>query len=141
MKAHEGMADISVTGFVRPQILHLQEVADLIWVSGGSEEEIAAAWLHDSVEDASIAPEEIEENFGQNIARIVEGLGRLEKFRGLPVATHKMMQAETIKNESESVRRIKMADQISNVRFLGMAPIVAMSLTECRGTLRGEAGR
>lgn len=120
--AHKEIIITTVSGDVRPHIEHLQEVADLVWASGGSEVEIAAAWLHDSVEDTSVTIENIEEQFGKEVAEIVSGLTDLEELKGLSNAERKPKQAERVKNESVSVKRIKISDQISNIRFITTDP-------------------
>jgi len=116
-EAHKTIFVTTVSGDVRPQTEHLQEVADLVWASGGSDIEIAAAWLHDSVEDTSTTLIDIENKFGKEVAEIVCGLTDSKELKGLPSTEKKLKQAERVKNESLSVKRIKIADQISNVRM------------------------
>jgi len=112
----------TVNGLKRMRVVHLQEVADLVWASGGSDIEIAAAWLHDSVEDTITTFDDIKEKFGEEIARIVEGLTDLDEFKDLPLHQRKAKQAERVRSESDSVRRVKMADQTSNVRLVATEP-------------------
>ena len=121
-KAHEGMGFISVGGHDRPQSEHLQEVAYLVWVSGGTEVEIAAGWLHDSVEDTSVTIEELTHEFGEEVAQLVHELTDPDELKYLPTAERKQKQAERICTESESARRIKLADQTSNVRRVTINP-------------------
>lgn len=127
-KAHEGMGFVTACGFDRPQTEHLQEVADLVWASGGSETEIAAAWLHDSVEDTSVTLEDIRKEFGDDVAELVHELTDPEEIRHLPTAERKQKQAERISGESESARKIKLADQTSNVRCVTVDPKAAWTL-------------
>ena len=47
-----------------PAITHMAEVAALVEEDGGSPEEVAAAWLHDTVEDTPTKIEEIGQEFG-----------------------------------------------------------------------------
>ncbi|MFE5634188.1 HD domain-containing protein [Streptomyces sp. NPDC056470] len=54
--AHEGQTDKAG----RPYAGHLRAVAEGVRARGGSEEQIAAAWLHDSVEDDALSPEWLE---------------------------------------------------------------------------------
>ncbi|HEY9368529.1 HD domain-containing protein [Streptomyces sp.] len=49
--AHEGQTDKAG----RPYAEHLQAVADGVRARGGSDEQIAAAWLHDAVEDDALS--------------------------------------------------------------------------------------
>lgn len=116
------MGFITARGQYRPQIEHLQEVADLVWASGGSEVEIAAAWLHDVVEDTTITHEDLVSVFGVEIAELVDELTDAEAIRHLPTAERKKRQAERICTESESARRVKLADQTSNVRCVTIDP-------------------
>jgi (p)ppGpp synthase/HD superfamily hydrolase len=124
--AHQHIGGVSVSGVKKPQIHHIQEVADLVWISGGNDDEITAAWLHDSVEDTDTALADIERHFGKHVAEIVEGLTDLDHFKGLPPQERKKLQAERVRHESESVRRVKLADQLSNVRALTIDPIKTM---------------
>ena len=121
-KAHEGMGFTTSCGYNRPQTEHLQEVADLVWASGGSEIEIAAAWLHDSVEDTSATLEDIREHFGDEVAGLVHELTDSEEIRILATAERKQKQAERIGGKSESAKKIKLADQTSNVRCVTVDP-------------------
>src|ERR1035437_3050677 len=104
----------SIHGVIRMRVVHLQEVADLVWASGGSDTEIAAAWLHDSVEDTGTTLLDIKREFGEEVELIVEGLTDLDEFEDLPLAERKKKQAERVKFESDSVKRVKIADQTSN---------------------------
>lgn len=96
-----------------PYIFHLQRFASLVALSGGSDEEIASAWLHDTIEDTGTKLEDIERDFGSKVAEIVNGLTDLPEWDSLSVTDKKIAQAERISKESESVCRIKLADQIS----------------------------
>ncbi|MCI3269636.1 HD domain-containing protein [Streptomyces cylindrosporus] len=55
--AHEGQTDKAG----RPYAEHLQAVADGVRARGGDEEQIAAAWLHDAVEDDALSEEWLEQ--------------------------------------------------------------------------------
>ena len=125
---HAGMGFVSVNGHDRPAVQHLQEVADLVWISGGTETEIAAGWLHDSVEDTSVTVEDIARDFGAEVAHLVHELTDAEELKYLPTAERKQVQADRIRGESESARRIKLADQTSNVRRVTMDPKVDWTL-------------
>lgn len=80
--------------FKTPYYFHLQRVASLVQLSGGSEEEIAAAWLHDTVEDTGVTIEDIEREFGKHIATMVNGLTDSPEWKNLPVGERKAIQAE-----------------------------------------------
>ncbi len=121
-EAHKSIILTTALGYKRSQIEHLQEVTDLVWASGGNDTEIVSAWLHDSVEDTSTTLEDIEKHFGKDVAEIVHGLTDSDEIKNLPTSERKARQAERVKKESQSVKRIKLADQISNVRFVTTDP-------------------
>lgn len=135
--AHVGMFVDTVSGDKKPQVEHLQEVADLVWASGGTDDEIAAAWLHDSLEDTSMTPKEIESECGEAVAKIVLALTDSDDMRGMQTLERKMKQAELVKTMSDSVKRVKLADQISNVRLMALDPIEAWKVDEIRKYIMG----
>jgi len=96
-----------------PYYFHLQRVARLVQLSGGSDDEIASAWLHDTVEDTNTTIEDIEKEFGNNIANIVNGLTDLPQWDNLTAEDKKIARAERISKESDSIKHVKLADQIS----------------------------
>lgn len=107
-----------------PAITHIAEVANYVERHGGTEEMIAAAWLHDIVEDTDVTLEQIEEWFGPVIAAYVDGLTDPPHFAPLPLDRRKPMQAERLKTECGEVKRIKICDQLSNVlRILNDPPV------------------
>ncbi len=114
----------TINGVTRPRTVHLQEVADLVWASGGTDVEIAAAWLHDTIEDTPTSLHDIETAFGAEIANIVEGLTDLPEFKDMPTNERKKKQAERVKSESDSIKRVKIADQTSNVRLVVTDPLL-----------------
>ena len=100
----------------QPKTEHLEEVALLTQKAGGSQKAIAAAWLHDVVEDTETTLDEIDALFGDEIASIVDGLTDPEPFAAMPLPKRKRMQTERLKEKSNDVRLVKICDQISNVR-------------------------
>lgn len=116
LEAHKERKRLSIWGFERPQSHHLQEVADLVWCSGGTDVEIAAAWLHDVVEDTPNTIEDIRNMFGNEVADMVDGLTDKDDIKDLPLAKRKPIQAERVKTKSDSIKRIKICDQTSNMR-------------------------
>jgi guanosine-3',5'-bis(diphosphate) 3'-pyrophosphohydrolase len=114
-KAHLGHTRSNVAR--DPYINHLREVAGLVTSSGGSTVEVCAALLHDSVEDTQTTLEDVEKNFGEEVAMIVEALTDTDEANMLPLLERKTLQAEHMENASNSIKRVKMADQISNIRM------------------------
>lgn len=120
IEAHDGQ--VRCNRAQEPYVNHLREVAGLVEESGGSENELAAAWLHDVVEDTSVTFADIVEKFGVHVAGIVHGLTDPEEFGSLPLQERKVLQAKHIRFKDKSVKRVKIADQISNVRCVVKDP-------------------
>lgn len=129
---HKDLIERTISGLLKPHKIHLQEVADLVWASGGTDEEIISAWLHDTVEDTSVTIEEVEKLFGKKVAEIVHGLTDLEEYKGLTIKERKAKQANRVRTENDSIKRVKLADQTSNVRGLAIDPTDSMTFDECR---------
>lgn len=102
---------------------HLSEVAVLVRDAGGTESELAVSWLHDIIEDTETTLDEITNRFGQYIAGLVNDLTDPINFKQLSVCENKRLQAERIFLKSPPVKRIKIADQTSNVLALNDPPI------------------
>lgn len=126
-KAHEGQFRRNVAR--DPYITHPRAVAALVEQSGGNTEEIASAWLHDVVEDTQVTIDEIRQEFGDAIAHIVDGLTDPPHFEGNPIAVRKQWQAERVLEKSDSVKRVKLADQLNNIQFVGFDPPTDYSTT------------
>lgn len=106
-----------------PMLEHVTEVAALVEAQGGSSEMIAAAWLHDVVEDTDVTLEQVGAWFGPTVRALVDGLTDPEEFAARPLAERKQLQAERIRSLSHDVKRIKLCDQLSNVeRVLARPP-------------------
>lgn len=135
--AHSHISMETVSGDIRPHIEHLQEVADLVWASGGSDIEIAAAFLHDSVEDTSTTIEDIEKHFGKEIARIVDELTDKPDLAELRNLERKTKQAERMVTKSQNAKRIKIADQTSNIRMIATDPKKTWSVENNRNYVIG----
>ncbi|GGL69349.1 phosphohydrolase [Wenxinia marina] len=105
-----------------PYVNHVIEVAALVAEAGGEACEVIAALLHDVVEDSDTTLDEIEESFGSDVARLVDGMTDSPEWEGLPRPERKRRQAEHMKTAPDGVRRIKIADQTSNVRDIVRLP-------------------
>lgn len=55
----------------RPYTFHLQMVVDTVRAHGGSTEQVAAAWLHDTEEDTGTTREELQQEFGDRVETLV----------------------------------------------------------------------
>lgn len=81
--------------------------------------------------------EDIETNFGKEVTEIVHGLTDLDSIKDLPTTERKAKQAERVRNESVSVRRIKLADQTSNVKFIANDPAARWTNEGCKAYIEG----
>ncbi len=134
-KAHEGQTRFNKDK--TPLVVHLEEVVSLVSESGGSDEELAAAWLHDVVEDTPVLLTEVAKNFGDKVGAIVFGLTDPPEFHGLHTLERKTAQAERICSLSNSVKRVKIADQTSNVRSVATDPPVHWDTQKCLDYIEG----
>ncbi|HEY9803755.1 MAG TPA: bifunctional (p)ppGpp synthetase/guanosine-3',5'-bis(diphosphate) 3'-pyrophosphohydrolase [Leptolyngbyaceae cyanobacterium] len=102
-------------------ISHPIAVAGLLRDLGGSPAMIAAGFLHDVVEDTDVTIEEIEERFGPEVRRLVEGVTKLSKIN---FTSKKESQAENFRRMflamAQDIRVIvvKLADRLHNMRTL-----------------------
>lgn len=116
-KAHEGQFRFSG----EPYIIHPVSVAIILYNLGMDGESMAAALLHDVVEDTDMTKENIQEEFGEDVANLVEGVTKLGK---VPIFTKEEQQAENVRKMlmamSQDIRVIiiKLADRIHNMRTL-----------------------
>ena len=103
-----------------PYTIHLEEVAVLVGRWSGSERAIAAAWLHDTVEDCpptSLA--ELETLFSKEVADIV---AELTDDKALPKASRKEQQIINAPKKSNEASLVKLADKTSNIGAIANSP-------------------
>lgn len=110
-----------------PYINHLIEVAELLTRVGGVTDLITlqGAILHDTIEDTTTTPEELEAAFGPEVRRVVEEVTDDTK---LPKADRKRLQIEHAPHLSREAQLVKLADKISNVRSVTETPPAQWSL-------------
>ena len=106
----------------KPYIFHPISVAKIVASKIGLDgQSIASALLHDVVEDSKYSIEKIEEIFGDEIAKIVEGLTKISKLKKEKVLS---IQAENFRkmlltlNDDIRVILIKIADRLHNMKTL-----------------------
>jgi guanosine-3',5'-bis(diphosphate) 3'-pyrophosphohydrolase len=115
---HDGQLRSSGQQFIAHPLAVANIVADL----GMDATSVVAALLHDTVEDTAMTLEEVEQQFGVEVARITDGLTKLER---MGFETREAAQAETIRKMVIAMARdirvlvIKLADRLSNMRDLG----------------------
>ena len=111
--AHEGQLRKSGDAY----ITHPVAVAQILIELGLDAETIAAALLHDTVEDTSYSLEKLRNDFGTRVADLVEGVTKLDRLSYGPTA-----EAETVRKMvvamSKDIRVlvIKLADRLHNAR-------------------------
>ena len=82
---------------------------------------LAAALLHDTIEDTDTTPDELEREFGRRIRNLVE---EVTDDTRLPSRDRKKQQIEHASELSDGATLIKLGDKISNVRDMSKAPPV-----------------
>ncbi|WP_337266448.1 RelA/SpoT family protein [Oryzifoliimicrobium ureilyticus] len=108
-----------------PYISHPLEVAAILTDMHLDESTIAVALLHDTIEDTTATRAEIDELFGEDIGRLVEGLTKIKK---LDLVTKKAKQAENLRklllaiSDDVRVLLVKLADRLHNMRTLDHMP-------------------
>ena len=104
-----------------PYINHPIAVADLIVRTGhvSDPEIIAAALLHDTVEDTKTTPEELEAEFGPVISQMV---AELTDDKKLEFAERKRRQIDHAPSLSQRARIVKLADKTCNLRDVAIDP-------------------
>jgi guanosine-3',5'-bis(diphosphate) 3'-pyrophosphohydrolase len=105
-----------------PYVNHLVEVARLLAdATSGEDPALAAAGLlHDTLEDTHTTFEELEREFGAEVAGLVQ---EVTDNKSLLKAERKRLQIETAGKKSPRARLIKIADKTSNLRsILGSPP-------------------
>lgn len=130
--AHEAHKDqLRKSG--EPYIIHPLCVAIILADLEMDKETIAAGLLHDVVEDTILTKEEIETQFGPDVALLVDGVTKLQNLQ-LP-ADYKDKTAEQLEMQAENLRKmflamakdirviiIKLADRLHNMRTLAHMP-------------------
>lgn len=112
-KAHEGQLRKSGA----PYITHPVAVAEILAEFGLDAATIAAALLHDTVEDTSYSATQLREDFGDEVANLVEGVTKLDRLTYGPTA-----EAETVRKMVVAMAKdirvlvIKLADRLHNAR-------------------------
>jgi GTP pyrophosphokinase len=119
--AHSGQTRLSG----EPYITHPWNVALIVADMGLDDPSIAAALLHDVVEDTEVEMATIVQEFGEEVARLVEGV---TKLRRLQFHTFRQEQVENLRKvlvamaQDVRVILIKLADRLHNLRTLDPLP-------------------
>src|SRR6202049_2709945 len=120
-KAHEGQQRASGESYIEHPLAVARVLADMEM----DRATIAAALLHDVVEDTSLTSEQVNEKFGPEIARLVEGVTKLTR---IPYQTKEDVKVENLRKMFLAMAKdirviiIKLADRLHNLRTLDSLP-------------------
>ncbi len=118
-KAHEGMLR---KGTSIPYIVHPIEAGAIAASLTDDTEVIAAAILHDVLEDTDTTESDIEKEFGSEVLRLVKGDSENKREDLPPEETWKIRKSETIdylKNKADKKEKIiALSDKLSNLRAI-----------------------
>lgn len=119
VKAHDGMRRKKSES---PYILHPMEAAVIVGTMTSDQNLIAAAALHDVVEDTDITIEEIEEKFGKRIRELVESETENKREHLPPSETWRIRKEESLQVLKETddiaVLMLWIGDKLANMRSL-----------------------
>ena len=116
-KAHEGQVRSSGDQYIS----HPIAVAIILVGLGMDSDTIIGALLHDVVEDTSVTLEDIEKQFGADVAELVDGV---TKLANIPYSSRAEQQAENVRKMLLAMAKdvrvviIKLADRLHNMRTL-----------------------
>ena len=118
VKAHAG-AERRGKGF--PYIVHPMEAVEIVATMTPDQELLAAAALHDTVEDTSVSIEDIRREFGDKVARLVEdesdvfidGVGEAEGWHD-----RKQRAIDHLAKASREAKMVALGDKLSNIRAI-----------------------
>lgn len=117
-RAHAGQTRITGEAY----ILHPVAVAHILAMMRMDYASVVAAILHDTLEDTTLTKQEIEADFGVEIAELVDGVTKLDKMK---FRTRHEADAESFRKLMLAMSRdlrvifIKLADRLHNMRTLG----------------------
>ncbi|GFO66670.1 hypothetical protein GMLC_02490 [Geomonas limicola] len=100
----------------QPYPVHLKAVADLVAQVGCEPEVVAAAWLHDTVEDTPATFEELERDFGKVVMTLVAELTDISRVSDGNRAARKEIDRRHLAAASPRAKTVKLADIIDNTR-------------------------
>ncbi|MCD8025855.1 MAG: bifunctional (p)ppGpp synthetase/guanosine-3',5'-bis(diphosphate) 3'-pyrophosphohydrolase [Clostridiales bacterium] len=108
-----------------PYILHPTSVACIVAELGMDTDTICGALLHDVVEDTPVTLEEISKTFGEDVAKLIDGVTKISK---IPFSSREQQQAENIRKmliamaDDIRVIIIKLGDRLHNMRTMDCMP-------------------
>ncbi len=116
--AHAG---VTRKGKTRAYILHPLEAMTIVGGMTDDEELLAAAVLHDTIEDTAVTLGDLEREFGSRVAAIVASESEDKRRESAPAETWQARKQETIdhlQNANRDVKLICLGDKLANLREL-----------------------
>lgn len=117
VKAHQGM-ERKGKGF--PYIVHPMEAVCIVATMTNDQELLAAAALHDVIEDTDTTAEDLKKEFGERVAMLVEaesddktGGSKAETWRQRKLAT-----LDRLRNADRDIKIVALGDKLSNMRAI-----------------------
>jgi len=120
--AHQSQTRKSGEGYINHPLAVAKIVADI----GLDDTTIAAALLHDAVEDTEITVADVDREFGAEVAAIVDGVTKLERIQ---FDSKEAQQAATMRKMLVAMAKdlrvliIKLADRLHNMRTIASMPL------------------
>ncbi|HEY4376642.1 MAG TPA: bifunctional (p)ppGpp synthetase/guanosine-3',5'-bis(diphosphate) 3'-pyrophosphohydrolase, partial [Acidimicrobiales bacterium] len=120
-EAHRGQTRKTGEAYIH----HPLSVARIVAELGLDEVTVASALLHDAVEDTGVSLEDVDREFGPEVARIVDGVTKLDR---VAFDSKQAQQAATMRKMLVAMAKdlrvliIKLADRLHNMRTLGGMP-------------------
>ena len=114
VKAHSG-TERRGKGF--PYIVHPMEAMEIVSTMTADQELLAAAALHDTVEDTGVTVEELRAEFGDRVAGIVAAESDSTE-EGLDWHARKQAALDRLRSSSRDVKVVALGDKLSNMRAI-----------------------
>lgn len=120
MRAHEGQKRKSG----EPYFTHPIAVARILADLGGDRDTVVAGLLHDTVEDTPVTLQDIEREFGEGVAQLIDGVTKLEgtdvgNKPGIDEQIETLRKMFTLMQEDVRIMVIKLADRLHNMQTIG----------------------
>ena len=115
--AHAAVGQVRKYTF-EPYIVHPTEVASIVATVPHTNEMLAAAYLHDTVEDTGVSIVDIQKEFGNEVASLVSWLTDVSKPEQGNRAVRKAIDREHTAMAPAAAQTVKLADLIANSRSI-----------------------
>ncbi|GMR02778.1 MAG: GTP pyrophosphokinase [Acidimicrobiia bacterium] len=108
-----------------PYIVHPLAVTEILADYGLDEASLAAALMHDTIEDTDLTLKGVRAQFGDEVALLIDGVTKLDRIK---FSSRELAQAATIRKMAVAMAKdirvlvIKLADRIHNIRTLAPLP-------------------